>query len=456
MPTEAVATTTAAKAAAPKSNKKSNNQLLGKYELTKVLGRGTFAKVYHAVSLSDGTHVAIKVIDKSSPTITAMPADLLLREILAMRRLSHPHILRLHEVLATCSRVYLVMDYAPRGDLSQYLNSIKSGHLGEPAARRFFLQLISALRYCHKRGVSHRDIKPQNLLLTQDGTLKLSDFGLSALPEQLRPDGRLKTACGTPAFAAPEVMRRRAYDGPKADAWSCGVILFNLLAGFLPFDDQNLPLMYKKIQKREYDFPSWFSPTARRLISKLLDPNPDTRLSIESLTNHPWFKRSLSLDSQLNLLNLLTTPSRHLTSSNSMPAVNAFDLISLSSGLDLSGLFDEGKKRKEVVRFTSVEPVQAIMQRIDEAGDKLGYVVGKRKLATGKDGEAGVLAMQYLPGLVMLSVDLSEVVAPLLLVELRVEAGDVVEEEVFKWEELRVEIEDVVKDWHNGEDGSGS
>jgi carbon catabolite-derepressing protein kinase len=246
-----------------------------------------------------------------------------------------------------------------------------------------------------------------------------------------------------------QVMRKRAYDGPKADAWSCGVILFNLLAGFLPFDDQNLALMYKKMQKRDFNFPNWFSPTARRLISKLLDPNPDSRLSIEGLTNHPWFKRSLSLDSQLTLLNSLTTSTCHLTSSNSMPAVNAFDLISLSSGLDLSGLFAEGKKKKDVVRFTSVEPVQMILQRINEAGGKLGYVVGKRKAE--KDPAGNLL--QCLPGFVMLSVVLSEVVAPLLLVELRVETGDVVEEEVFKWEQLRTEIDDVVKDWHNGEDG---
>lgn len=447
MPMEAAAATPAANSGL-KSTKK-GNQLLGKYEFTKLLGRGSFAKVYHAVSLSDGTQVAIKVLDKSSPTITALPADLLLREILAMRRLSHPHILRLHEVLATCSRVYLVMDYAPRGDLAQYVSGVKAGRLTEPVARRFFLQLVSALRYCHKRGVSHRDIKPQNLLLSQDGTLKLSDFGLSSLPEQIRPDGRLNTACGTPAYAAPEVMRKRAYDGPKADAWSCGVILFNLLSGFLPFDDRNLPLMYKQMQRRDFKFPDWFSPAARRLISKLLDPNPDTRLSIEGLMNHPWFKRSLSLDSQLTLLNSLTTPTCHLTSSNSMPAVNAFDLISLSSGLDLSGLFAEGKRKKDIVRFTSVESVQTILQRINEAGEKLGYVVGKRK----SDKESSVNLLQHLPGFVMLSVVLSEVVAPLLLVELTVETGDVVEEEVFKWEELRTEIDDVVKDWHNGEDG---
>ncbi|KAF3325300.1 CBL-interacting protein kinase 7-like protein [Carex littledalei] len=453
MPMEAAATTTAtstatAKAATPKSTKKTN-QLLGKYELTKLLGRGTFAKVYHAVSLSDGTQVAIKVIDKSSPNITAMPSDLLLREIHAMRRLSHPHILRLHEVLATCTRVFLVMDYAPKGDLAHYINRFKSGRLAEPVARRFFLQLVSALRYCHKRGVSHRDIKPQNLLLSHDGTLKLSDFGLSALPEQIGADGCLTTACGTPAYAAPEVMRKHAYDGPKADAWSCGVILYNFLSGSLPFEDHNLPLMYKKMLKREFNFPSWFSPTARKLISKLLDPNPVSRLSIEGLVDHPWFKRSLSLDSQLGLLNSLTMPPCHLASSNSSSAVNAFDIISLSSGLDLSGLFDEGKKRKEVVRFTSVEPVQTILQRINDAGEKLGYVIGKKK--SEKDLKGYLL--QYIPGLVMLSVNLSEVVAPLLLVELRVEeAGDVVEEEVFKWEELRTEIEDVVKDWHNGKD----
>ncbi|KAJ3674728.1 hypothetical protein LUZ60_005344 [Juncus effusus] len=434
----------------PTSNKKGNqNQILQeKYELGRLLGRGTFAKVYHAKSLSDGSQVAVKVIEKPFAQSLGMTAGLLLREVLAMRRLSHPHILHLHEVLATKSRVYLVMDFAPGGDLLSYLSRLPCRRVAEPAARRLFLQLVSALRYCHRRGVSHRDVKLQNLLIGKDGTLKLSDFGLAALPEQLTSDGRLNTACGTPAFAAPEVMRRRAYDGPKADAWSCGVILFVLLAGFLPFDDSNLPLMYKKIQRRDYEFPSWFSPSARKLINRLLDPNPDTRLSIEALSDHPWFKRSLSLDSQLSLLSLSSLSKSHLTNSTSAPAMNAFDIISLSASLDLSGLFDEGKKKKEMMRFTSIESVQMILQRIDEAGLKLGYIIGKKK----KDKKASDL-WQCLPGLIMLSVELSEVLAPLLLVELRVEAGEAIEEEVFKWEELKVEIGDVVKDWHNGDDG---
>lgn len=172
-----------------------------KYQLGRLLGRGSFAKVYQALSLADNAHVAIKVINKDSSALALEPQ--ILREIGAMRRLqSHPNILRIHEVMATRTRIYLVMELAAGGEL--FSRIVRRGRFTEPAARRYFQQLVSALNYCHENGVAHRDVKPQNLLLDHKGNLKVSDFGLSALPEQLR-DGLLHTACGTPAFTAPEV-----------------------------------------------------------------------------------------------------------------------------------------------------------------------------------------------------------------------------------------------------------
>lgn len=430
-------------AGATKGKAAKNNAapLLGKYELGRLLGRGTFAKVYHARSLAGGEAVAVKVLDKPELDATGM-ATCVLREVSAMRRLRHPNVLRLHEVLATRSKVYLVVELAPGGDLLSRIASLPSRRLPEHAARRVFLQLVSALIYCHARGVSHRDVKPQNVLLDADGNLKVSDFGLAALPDSLRDDGRLHTACGTPAFAAPELLRRKAYDGTKADAWSCGVILFVLLAGHLPFDDSNIADMCRKAHRREYALPRWVSQPARRLVGRLLDPNPTTRLAVAELASHPWFKRSLSLDSQLGSL-LGGQPERELAF-QAAPALNAFDIISMSPGLDLSGLFGDSKRIREKRFMTTASPEQTV-ERLGQAGAKLGYfMVGKKGVER--------LPLGGLSGLVTMSMEMSEVAPPMMLVELRLEGGDGDEVEAFGWEELRVELGDVVMAWHGCED----
>ncbi|KAM0853693.1 hypothetical protein ACQ4PT_050920 [Festuca glaucescens] len=432
--------------AVAKSSKASGGKhgapLLGKYELGRLLGRGTFAKVYHARSLVGGEPVAVKVLDKPEMAATAGMDERVIGEVSAMRRLRHPNVLRLHEVLATRTKVYLVMELAPGGDLLSRLAALPQRRLSEPAARRVFLQLASALIYCHARGVTHRDVKPQNVLIDADGNLKVCDFGLAALPESHRDDGHLHTACGTPAFAAPEVLRRKAYDGVKADAWSCGVILFILLVGRLPFDDSNIPEMCRKAHRRDYALPEWVSQPARRLVGRLLDPNPATRLTVAELSSHPWFKRSLSLDSQLGSL-LGGAPERDLLF-QAPPTLNAFDIISMSPGLDLSGLFGENRRSREKRFMTTASPEQMVEQ-LGLSGPKLGYfMVGKK----GVDR----LPLGGLSGLVAMSMEMSEVSPPLMLVELRLEAGDDNELQAFGWEELRTELGDAVMAWHGCEE----
>ncbi|GJN24002.1 hypothetical protein PR202_gb11706 [Eleusine coracana subsp. coracana] len=432
-------------AGAKSSKKLAGSPLLGKYELGKLLGRGTFAKVYHARSLDGGDDpVAIKVLDKSQLTSTGMITRVL-HEVSAMRRLRHPNVLRLHEVLATRTKIYLVMELAPGGDLLTRLASLPSRRLPEHAARRVFLQLANALSYCHARGVSHRDVKPQNVLIDSQGQLKVSDFGLAALlPDSLRDDGRLHTACGTPAFTAPEVLRRKAYDGAKADAWSCGVILFALLAGSLPFDDANIPGMCRRAQRREYAVPAWVSRPARRLIARLLDPNPDTRLAVGDLPDHPWFKRSLSVDSQLGGL-IAGQPERDLAFAAAPHALNAFDIISMSPGLDLSGMFGESRRVREK-RFMTTATLEETVERLGRAGDRLGYfLVGKKGVER--------LPIGGVQGIVAMSMEVSEVSRELMLVELRLESGDGDEAQAFGWDDLRVELGDVVMAWHVCEDG---
>ncbi|XBH92370.1 hypothetical protein VPH35_083509 [Triticum aestivum] len=262
--------------------------VLGKYELGRMLGQGSFAKVYYARDLRDGQSVAIKVIDKARLRQTDGMVEQLRREISVMRMVRHPNVVGIREVLASRQRVFVVMEYARGGEL---FAKVARGRLTEDAARKYFQQLVAAVAFCHSRGVAHRDLKPENLLLDEEGRLKVTDFGLAALPEQLRHDGLLHTQCGTPAYVAPEVLRKRGYDGARADMWSCGVVLYVLLCGFLPFQHDNYVKMYQKIFKGEYQMPPWVSGEARRLIGRLLAVDPAKRISIPEIMLTPWFKR---------------------------------------------------------------------------------------------------------------------------------------------------------------------
>ncbi|PHT48131.1 CBL-interacting serine/threonine-protein kinase 23, partial [Capsicum baccatum] len=196
------------------------------------------------------------------------------REISTMKLIRHPNVVRIFEVMASKTKIYIVLEYVRGRELFDEI--ARQGRLKEDEARRYFQQLINAVDYCHSRGVYHRDLKPENLLLDSFGTLKVSDFGLSALSKQVRDDGLLHTACGTPNYVAPEVLTDKGYDGTTTDVWSCGVILFVLMAGYLPFDEPNLNSLYRKILKASFSLPPWLSSSSKNLIKRILDPNPVT------------------------------------------------------------------------------------------------------------------------------------------------------------------------------------
>ncbi|KAL2229989.1 CBL-interacting serine/threonine-protein kinase 7-like [Sesamum indicum] len=414
----------------------SGSIILEKYQLSRLLGRGSFAKVYLGRSLDNSdTEVAIKVIDKAA-TVDAAMEPRILREVSAMRRLHHhPNILELYEVMATKSKIYLVMELAPGGELFAKLSRCR--RFSEPTARRYFQQVVSALRFCHQNGVFHRDIKPQNLLLDKNGLLKITDFGLSALSEQKR-DGLIYTACGTPAYTAPEVVYRKGYDGEKADAWSCGVLLYVFLAGCLPFDDSNLSNMYRAMHRRAFEFPDWVSKSARIVIYRLMDPNPNTRLSLDELVKLSWFKKSFSQEN-LSSQNGQKLGSEFLEQNEFkyLPRVNAFDIISMSSGLDLSGLFETQANKKEM-RFTSGVQVGEIEEKLVKVGAEFGY-----RIERGKGG-----GIRLVRGRVVLVVEIWEVAIELWLVELKLFDAEMVLEEL-QWEELKSGLGDIVLSWHN-------
>lgn len=430
--------------------------LMQRYELGRLLGQGTFAKVHYARNLKTGMGVAIKIIDKEKVLKVGM-IDQIKREISVMRLIRHPNVVELYEVMASKTKIYFVMEYAKGGEL---FNKLSKGKLKEDVARRYFQQLISAVDYCHSRGVCHRDLKPENLLLDENGNLKVSDFGLSALVESKHQDGLLHTTCGTPAYVAPEIISRKGYDGAKADIWSCGVILYVLLAGYLPFHDSNLMEMYRKIGKAEFKMPNWFAPEVRKLVSKMLDPNPRTRISMEKIMANSWFRKGLEikpvivekekterapLDADAIFgcnedLGSVTDSKQELT--KPCCNLNAFDIISFSSGFDLSGLFEETEGKKEV-RFTSNKPAFTIISKLEDIAKRLRLKIKKKdggllKIEGSKEGRKGVVGI---------SAEIFEITPLFHLVEMKKSNGDTMEYQKMMKQDIRPALKDILWTW---------
>lgn len=233
------------------------------------------------------SQVAVKILNRKKIKQMDME-EKVNREIKILKLFMHPHIIRLYEVVATPTDIFVVMEYVKSGELFDYI--VEKGRLPEDEARRFFQQIVGGVEYCHRNMVVHRDLKPENLLLDSNYNVKIADFGLS----NMMSDGHfLRTSCGSPNYAAPEVISGRMYAGPEVDVWSCGVILYALLCGSLPFDDENIPNLFKKIKGGIYMLPSHLSPGARDLIPRLLLVDPMKRITVPEIRQHPWFQVSL-------------------------------------------------------------------------------------------------------------------------------------------------------------------
>ncbi|XP_025929053.1 maternal embryonic leucine zipper kinase isoform X3 [Apteryx mantelli] len=263
-------------------------EILKYYKLYETIGTGGFAKVKLAQHCLTGEKVAIKIMDK-----LALGDDLprVKIEIDAMKSLSHQHVCQLYHVIETSKKIFMVLEYCPGGELFDYI--ISKDHLSEEEARVFFRQIVSAIAYVHSQGYAHRDLKPENLLIDDEHNLKLTDFGLCAKPKG-GLDYHLNTCCGSPAYAAPELIQGKAYIGSEADIWSMGVLLYALLCGFLPFDDENVMAVYKKIMRGKYYVPKWLSASSTLLLHQMLQVDPKKRITVKHLLSHPWLMQGYS------------------------------------------------------------------------------------------------------------------------------------------------------------------
>ncbi|ESW10563.1 hypothetical protein PHAVU_009G220200 [Phaseolus vulgaris] len=410
--------------------KEGHGKRLGKYELGKTLGEGNFGKVKLARDTDSGKLFAVKILEKSR-IIDLNNTDQIKREISTLKLLKHPNVVRLYEVLASKAKIYMVLEYVNGGELFDKIAS--KGKLGEAEGRKIFQQLTDGVSFCHSKGVFHRDLKLENVLLDAKGNIKITDFNLSALPQHFREDGLLHTTCGSPNYVAPEILANKGYDGGTSDIWSCGVILYVILTGYLPFDDRNLAVLYQKIFKGDVQIPRWLSPGAQNIIKRMLDPNPKSRITMAMIKEDEWFKEGytpanpdneeegvyIDDDEAFSIHNASLESDQG--SPTSPPLVNAFQLIGMSSSLDLSGLFEKEDVSERKLRFTSTHPPKDLEERIED------IVTGMRCRVQKKNGILKVIQdikAQKCVGSLSVIIEVFEISPTLYVVELSKSCGD--------------------------------
>ncbi|XP_060719910.1 serine/threonine-protein kinase BRSK2 isoform X2 [Tachysurus vachellii] len=257
-------------------------QYVGPYRLEKTLGKGQTGLVKLGVHCITGQKVAIKIVNREKLSESVLMK--VEREIAILKLIEHPHVLKLHDVYENNKYLYLVLEHVSGGELFDYL--VKKGRLTPKEARKFFRQIISALDFCHSHSICHRDLKPENLLLDEKNNIRIADFGMASLQVG---DSLLETSCGSPHYACPEVIRGEKYDGRRADVWSCGVILFALLVGALPFDHDNLRQLLEKVKSGVFHMPHFIPPDCQSLLRGMIEVDSEKRLTLDQIQKHAWY-----------------------------------------------------------------------------------------------------------------------------------------------------------------------
>ncbi|EMR65515.1 putative camk camkl kin4 protein kinase protein [Eutypa lata UCREL1] len=354
-------------------SKREKGSKFGDYYLGNTIGEGEFGKVKLGWKQDGGVQVAIKLIRRDSVGNNPSRLAKIYREVSILRGISHPNIVKLHEMTETERHIGIVLEYASGGELFDYI--LNHRYLKDNAAKRLFAQLVSGVGYLHKKGIVHRDLKLENLLLDRNRNIIITDFGFAntfeahdelsdqeemhlsdrefvkrmgldkTKPNGMRRGDLMQTSCGSPCYAAPElVVSDSLYTGRKVDVWSCGVILYAMLAGYLPFDDDpanpegdNINLLYKYIVNTPLTFPEYVTPHARDLLRRILVPSPRKRADLFEVARHSWLSEYAHV---VELITSTTTTSSEIQNTT----VPAEDLD--SAGLARSASVREPSKAK--------------------------------------------------------------------------------------------------------------
>ncbi|XP_055910115.1 serine/threonine-protein kinase SIK2 isoform X2 [Eupeodes corollae] len=314
---------------------------VGFYDIERTIGKGNFAVVKLARHRITKNEVAIKIIDKSQ--LDTSNLQKVYREVEIMKRLDHPHIIKLYQVMETKNMIYIVSEYASQGEIFDYI--AKCGRMSEHAARFKFWQILSAVEYCHNRGIVHRDLKAENLLLDSNMNIKIADFGFSNM---YKIGELLSTWCGSPPYAAPEVFEGKKYTGPEIDIWSLGVVLYVLVCGALPFDGSTLQSLRDRVLSGRFRIPFFMSSECEHLIRKMLVLEPNHRYTIEQIKRHRWL-----MTEAMDVLSLTDYPAQFGGTSNVEPNEDILRLMSEYAGID-------PQKTKESLKKNCYDHIAAI------------------------------------------------------------------------------------------------
>ena len=327
---------------------------IGPYKMHGVIGDGAFSQVRLCQDQRSGQYYACKIVPQARLDTTHLVTRFEI-EIRINQQLHHPGVVQMIDLFMDEENYYVIMEFCPNGDLFQYV--VDRTKLSENEAKPIFRQILETISYLHKMGVSHRDLKPENILIDQYGHIKISDFGLSRF---IGKNGLVETPCGSPCYASPECISGRPYNGITTDIWSCGVILFAMVTGQLPWTKRNQNQLFQQIKRGEYSVPSYISKEGKNMITKLMTVNIEQRYTVEQALNDPWLAK---IPQQL----LLTDQKGYV----SMRQVDQYFNREIST-LDLSNLVEPSKS------FSELDPT-ILVKRITEEGYSSTESDGKRK-----------------------------------------------------------------------------
>ncbi|EFA83217.1 putative protein serine/threonine kinase [Heterostelium album PN500] len=362
---------------------------VGPFIIGKTLGQGTTGKVKLGFHKDTGFKVGIKIINKDLLNNKPSMRRKIEREVVLMKLIDHPNALKMYEVYETSNYLYvkdkikltilnydrfLILEYVEGGELFDYL--VEKGGLESGEALFFFQQIIGGLDYCHSRNICHRDLKPENLLLSGDKKIKICDFGMGSI---IKKDSLLHTSCGSPHYASPEVVSGIDYDGQKTDVWSCGVILYALLTGRLPFDDDNIRRLLSKVKSGDFVMPAYIHKDAQDLLTKMLIVDPKKRISIKDIKKHPWFlSNTVQIQKSIPVDEIVSTP---------LPDLSVLDdeifrslmVLGLGSVDEVKKALVSNEKSQILVYYRLLEE----RKKYDTEGNKYGVKIAKS--ASGND-----------------------------------------------------------------------
>ena len=310
-----------------------NEYIINNYLIKKTLGEGNFGKVKLGIYLPTKEKFAIKILQKNK--IQGKNDETRLkREFIMLSKFNHINVISIEDFFESEENYYSIMEYCEGGELFNYI--MKKKYLSESESAFFYYQLINGLEYIHSLGIVHRDLKPENLLLTKNHILKIIDFGLSNYFNKDNPNDLLSTPCGSPCYAAPEMVMGKKYDGIKIDIWTSGIVLYAMVCGTLPFEENDNQKLFKAISECKIDFPNYITKDAKNLMNKILVKDPDKRISIKEIKKDKFYLKGKNMFEQL--FNLERNCSRN--SSTSIKSQNEQEFKITISNIDISGIID--------------------------------------------------------------------------------------------------------------------